>query len=97
MLPFSHTLSHVSPSPVPTLLTHTPAGLTASQLQHLARDGHSAVKAARRDVALVVSQGITGATTVSATMLLAHKVGIPVFVTGGIGGVHRRGESSKQQ
>ncbi|CAI5502338.1 unnamed protein product [Closterium sp. Naga37s-1] len=67
-------------------------GLTASQLQHLARDGHSAVKAARRDVALVVSQGLTGATTVSATMLLSHKVGIPVFVTGGIGGVHRRGE-----
>ncbi|CAI5527298.1 unnamed protein product [Closterium sp. Naga37s-1] len=69
-------------------------GLTASQLQHLARDGHSAVKAARRDVALVVSQALTGATTVSATMLLAHKVGIAVFVTGGIGGVHRGGEST---
>ncbi|CAI6009502.1 unnamed protein product, partial [Closterium sp. NIES-65] len=66
-------------------------GLTASQLQHLARDGHAAVKTARRDVALVVSQGLTGATTVSATMLLAHKVGISVFATGGIGGVHRRG------
>ncbi|CAI5490206.1 unnamed protein product [Closterium sp. Naga37s-1] len=69
-------------------------GLTASQLQQLARNGHGAVKTARRDVALVMSQGFTGATTVSATMLLAHKVGIPVFVTGGIGGVHRGGEST---
>jgi len=32
---------------------------------------------------------------VSATMLCAHQVGIPVFVTGGIGGVHREGENSK--
>jgi pseudouridine-5'-phosphate glycosidase len=32
---------------------------------------------------------------VSATMLCAHKAGIPVFVTGGIGGVHREGEKSK--
>lgn len=31
----------------------------------------------------------------SATMLCAHQVGIPVFVTGGIGGVHREGENSK--
>ncbi|GJP30155.1 hypothetical protein CLOM_g22661 [Closterium sp. NIES-68] len=69
-------------------------GLTTSQLQQLARDGHAAVKTARRDMALVVSRGLTGATTVSATMLLAHKVGISVFVTGGIGGVHRGGEST---
>ena len=32
----------------------------------------------------------------SATMLCAHKAGIPVFVTGGIGGVHREGEKSKR-
>ncbi|GJP68738.1 hypothetical protein CLOP_g25402 [Closterium sp. NIES-67] len=69
-------------------------GVTASQLHQLARDGHAAVKTARRDMALVVSRGLTGATTVSATMLLAHKVGISVFVTGGIGGVHRGGEST---
>ncbi|EFC45503.1 predicted protein [Naegleria gruberi] len=47
------------------------------------------VKCSRRDVALVCSQQKHGATTVSATMLLAHRFGIHVFVTGGIGGVHR--------
>ena len=41
-------------------------------------------------------QNLNGGTTVSATMLLAHKAGIPIFVTGGIGGVHRGAESSKE-
>lgn len=44
-----------------------------------------------QDLPLVVARGQTGATTVSATMLLAHRAGIRVFVTGGIGGVHRGG------
>lgn len=43
-----------------------------------------------------IFQGLTGGTTVSATMIAAHQAGIPVFVTGGIGGVHRNGENSKQ-
>ncbi|KAL9655993.1 hypothetical protein ABK040_007614 [Willaertia magna] len=47
------------------------------------------MKCSRRDIALVCSQNGNGATTVSATMLLAHRFGIHVFVTGGIGGVHR--------
>lgn len=41
-------------------------------------------------------QGLSGGTTVSGTMIAAHKAGIPVFVTGGIGGVHRGGENSKK-
>lgn len=41
------------------------------------------------------SQGLSGGTTVSATMIAAHRAGIPVFVTGGIGGVHRDGENSE--
>lgn len=44
----------------------------------------------------VFFQGLSGGTTVSATMIAAHRAGIPVFVTGGIGGVHRDGENSKQ-
>lgn len=40
-------------------------------------------------------QGLTGATTVSSTMIAANTTGIPVFVTGGIGGVHRGAQSSK--
>lgn len=40
-------------------------------------------------------QGLTGGTTVSSTMIAANATGIPVFVTGGIGGVHRGAQSSK--
>ena len=40
-------------------------------------------------------QGLTGGTTVSSTMIAANASGIPVFVTGGIGGVHRGAQSSK--
>lgn len=40
-------------------------------------------------------QGMSGGTTVAGTMLCAHRAGIPVFVTGGIGGVHRGGEASE--
>uniref|UniRef100_S4RLC5 Zgc:136858 n=1 Tax=Petromyzon marinus TaxID=7757 RepID=S4RLC5_PETMA len=39
-------------------------------------------------------QGLSGGTTVSGTMVAAHKAGIHVFVTGGIGGVHRDVQSS---
>ncbi len=64
-------------------------GLDHCDLERLARYGMNAVKTSRRDLAYVVAQGLTGSTTVSATMLIAHKAGIKVFVTGGIGGVHR--------
>ena len=40
-------------------------------------------------------KGISGGTTVSGTMVAAHKAGIPVFVTGGIGGVHRGASECK--
>ena len=44
---------------------------------------------------VLFSQGLSGGTTVSATMITAHRAGIPVFVTGGVGGVHRDGQNSK--
>lgn len=44
----------------------------------------------------VILQRLSGGTTVSATMIAAHRAGIHVFVTGGIGGVHRDGENSEQ-
>ncbi|XP_041474979.1 pseudouridine-metabolizing bifunctional protein C1861.05-like isoform X1 [Lytechinus variegatus] len=68
-------------------------GLTDSQLQGLATTQH-AVKTSRRDLAWVLSQKFSGGTTVSGTMIAAHLAGIPIFVTGGIGGVHRGGETS---
>ncbi|KAL1519298.1 hypothetical protein AB1Y20_022825 [Prymnesium parvum] len=70
-------------------------GLTAEQLERFARLGAGSVsKCSRRDLAAVVARGGHAGTTVSATMLLAHRAGVRVFVTGGIGGVHRGGEAS---
>lgn len=40
-------------------------------------------KTSRRDLPMVIARQLDGATTVSATMLLAHRAGIPIFVTGG--------------
>jgi pseudouridylate synthase len=63
-------------------------GLDQAQLESLARDP-DVIKASRRDLAFVISQGRTAATTVAATMFLAHLGGIRLLATGGIGGVHR--------
>ncbi|HOJ44606.1 MAG TPA: pseudouridine-5'-phosphate glycosidase [Bacilli bacterium] len=46
-------------------------------------------KASRRDLPLIYAHKLWGATTVATTMILAEQAGIEVFVTGGIGGVHR--------
>lgn len=51
-------------------------------------------KVSKRDLPVVVARKQWGATTVSATMLIAAMAGIPIFVTGGIGGVHRGAEST---
>jgi pseudouridine-5'-phosphate glycosidase len=64
-------------------------GLDAQQLETLARAGTACAKVSRRDIAVVRARKAHGATTVAATMLLAHAAGIRVFVSGGIGGVHR--------
>jgi pseudouridine-5'-phosphate glycosidase len=65
-------------------------GLTADQLQTLATAPRGTVrKVARPSLAAAIAWGGWGATTVSATMIAAHAVGIRVFATGGIGGVHR--------
>lgn len=63
-------------------------GLDDAQIDDIARRG-DVHKATTRDLAWLVASGATGATTVAATMRLAHLAGIAVFATGGIGGVHR--------
>lgn len=68
-------------------------GLSKEELHHLATCGN-AVKTSRRDLATVLALGKTGATTVATTMIVAALAGIKVFVTGGIGGVHRGAETS---
>ncbi|KAL1916165.1 uncharacterized protein VTP21DRAFT_6169 [Calcarisporiella thermophila] len=69
-------------------------GLGEAEMEILASEGHKAIKSSRRDIAYVMSQKLTGATTVAGTMLMAERAGIRVFVTGGIGGVHRGVEQS---
>jgi pseudouridine-5'-phosphate glycosidase len=64
-------------------------GLDDAGLELLARAGPDAVKLSRRDLPAAVAGGALGATTVAATMIAAALAGIEVFVTGGIGGVHR--------
>jgi pseudouridylate synthase len=66
-------------------------GLDEAALQRLAQ-GEGVVKASRRDLPALMARGATAGTTVAATMYLAHRAGIRVFATGGIGGVHRGAE-----
>jgi pseudouridine-5'-phosphate glycosidase len=68
-------------------------GLSNEQLELLGQS-KDAMKVSRRDLAYVLATGKLGATTVAATMICAELAGIEVFVTGGIGGVHRGAETS---
>lgn len=63
-------------------------GLTDEDLMYLATSKEVA-KVSRRDMTYILSTKQSGATTVSATMMIAKMAGINVFATGGIGGVHR--------
>ena len=63
-------------------------GLTDDDLMYLATSKEIA-KVSRRDMTYILSTKQSGATTVSATMMIAKMAGINVFATGGIGGVHR--------
>jgi pseudouridine-5'-phosphate glycosidase len=68
-------------------------GLDPEQLELLG-NSPDAMKVSRRDLPYVLATNRLGATTVAATMICAHMAGIHVFVTGGIGGVHRGAETS---
>jgi pseudouridine-5'-phosphate glycosidase len=63
-------------------------GLSNEQLDLLG-NSKEVLKVSLRDLPYVMTRGLHGATTVAATMRLAGMAGINVFVTGGIGGVHR--------
>jgi len=63
-------------------------GLDAHDLERIATD-ESVVKVGSRDIAIAMARKVTGGTTVAATSMLAARVGLRVFATGGLGGVHR--------
>jgi pseudouridylate synthase len=77
-----------TPRTIAVLRGELRAGLNENELRHLAtaKDVH---KVSRRDLPVVVAKRQDGATTVATTMWIAHRFGIQVFATGGIGGVHR--------
>ena len=68
-------------------------GLDEAELEALAQ-AKDAVKASGRDLAAVMVRKGSAGTTVSATMRIAALAGIPIFATGGVGGVHRGAEAT---
>lgn len=57
-------------------------GLDPHEIEELARPEQNKIKISRRDFPYAISQKLSGGTTVSGTMIIAHKAGIPIFVTG---------------
>jgi pseudouridylate synthase len=78
------------PATIAILNGEVVVGITPDQVEYLAAATAGTVrKCSRRDLAIATGLGLDGATTVAGTMIIAHMAGIPVFATGGIGGVHR--------
>lgn len=67
-------------------------GLTDEEIDYFGKKGREITKVSRRDIPYIVATKQDGATTVSATMLIANFANIKIFATGGIGGVHRGAE-----
>ena len=68
-------------------------GLSEEELEFLGT-AKDVAKVSRRDLPYIVAKKLNGATTVATTMIIAEMAGIEVFVTGGIGGVHRGAEDN---
>lgn len=70
------------------------AGLSHEEIEYLSKKGYDVTKTSRRDLPVLVSKNMDGATTVATTMIIAAMAGIRIFATGGIGGVHRGAETT---
>ena len=77
-----------TPATVALLKGELCVGLDQAQRQLIANN-NDVKKLSTRDLPIAIARGSNGATTVAATMWIAHRAGIKVFATGGIGGVHR--------
>lgn len=84
------------PATIALLAGKVHVGLSQAQLAQLADPVTSkeAVKVSRRDLGATLAMEKMGGTTVAGTMYVGSSLGIKIFVTGGIGGVHRGAESS---
>jgi pseudouridine-5'-phosphate glycosidase len=83
----------VAPATIAILNGEIHVGLEAGQLAVIAEE-KSVKKVSRRELGMAMAEKWHGATTVSSTMHIAQQVGISIFATGGIGGVHRGVEYS---
>ncbi len=81
-------LKGVIPATVALLDGEVWVGLTPAQVLGLLRPGRPLRKVSLRDFGAAIADNASGGTTVAGTMFAAHQVGIRVFATGGIGGVH---------
>ena len=78
------------PATIAVLKGEISVGISQEQIEALAQSPAGSVrKCSRRDLPIVIALKQDGATTVACTMIIAEMVGIKVFATGGIGGVHR--------
>ena len=69
-------------------------GCTPADIELLGKRGTAVAKVSRRDLPVIVAKGSDGATTVAGTMYACKLAGVSVFATGGIGGAHRKSETT---
>ncbi|WP_272878362.1 pseudouridine-5'-phosphate glycosidase [Clostridium sp. Cult3] len=81
------------PATIAILEGRIKVGLNEEEIEYLGK-AKNVHKVSRRDLPFILSKGLNGATTVASTMIIANLAGIKVFVTGGIGGVHRGAEKT---
>jgi pseudouridine-5'-phosphate glycosidase len=78
----------VTPATIGVIDGRATVGLSTDEIERLSTsDG--VIKASLRDLPIAVAKGLSAGTTVAATAYLAHRAGMRVFSTGGLGGVHR--------
>jgi pseudouridine-5'-phosphate glycosidase len=77
------------PATIAVIAGKLKAGLSREDIERFGKEGPGIMKVSVRDLPFVAGRGLDGATTVASTMRIAAMAGIPVFATGGMGGVHR--------
>jgi pseudouridine-5'-phosphate glycosidase len=83
----------VTPATIAIMDGKIKVGLTEDEIKFIGKSDNIK-KASLRDLPVLLSKKLNGATTVAATMQATYLAGIDVFVTGGIGGVHRKAEKT---
>ena len=86
---FALSRRHLCAEPTPSAGPWRSANRPFGEAQTVKQSERQVGKVSRRDLPVVVARKLDGATTVAATMWIAHRAGIELFATGGIGGVHR--------